>query len=71
MPTKPQAIQKMNTKEEIETVKLEEQETTGKHIGIITFNQWLYEKKTSKELSLRDPKNFMKTLDDFLIRKAI
>ena len=35
------------------------------------FNQKLYKKIIAKELSLKDPRNFMKRLDDFLTRKII
>jgi len=60
----------MNT-EQIELVKLEEQENTENYTSIITFNQRLYDKIRAKELSLRDPRNCMKRLDDFLTRKVI
>ena len=56
--------------EETELVKLEEQENIDKYISIITFNQKLYGKIIAKELSLKDPRNFMKWLDDFLTRKV-
>ena len=60
-----------NPSEETELVKLEEQENTDNYTSIITFNQRLYEKIITKELSLKDPRNFMKRLDDFLTRKVI
>jgi len=56
---------------ETELVKLEEQENTDDYTSIITFNQKLYEKIIAKELSLKDPQNFMKRLDDFLTRKLV
>jgi len=57
--------------EETELVKVEEQENTDNYTHIITFNQKLYEKIVAEELSLKDPRNFMKRLDDFLTRKVI
>jgi len=60
-----------NHSEETELVKVEEQENTDNYASIITFNQKLYERIIAKELSLKDPRNFMKRLDDFLTRKVI
>ena len=60
-----------NYTDETELVKLEEQENTDNHTSIIIFNQKLYEKIIAKELSLKDPRNFMKLLDEFLTRKVI
>ena len=51
--------QKMNT-EETTIIQQQEQETIGNYTGIITFNQKLYEKIIATELSLKDPRNFMK-----------
>ena len=60
----------MNT-EETEIIQQQEQETNENYIGIITFNQKLYEKIIATELSLKDPRNFMKKLDDLLTRKLV
>ena len=38
---------------------------------IIIFNQKLYEKIIPTDLSLKDPQNFMKKLDDLLTQKLI
>ena len=52
--------------EQTEEIKPEEQENTENHTSIITFNQRLDEKIISKELSLKDPRNFMRKLDELL-----
>ena len=59
------------TTEESETILQQEQETNENYMGIITFNQKLYSKTIATDLSLKDPRNFMKKLDDFLTRKLI
>jgi len=57
------------TTEETELVKLEEQENTNNYASIITFNQRLYEKIVAEESPLKDRRNFMRRLDDFLTQK--
>lgn len=63
-------IQKMNT-EEIEIMQQQEQENNENYTGIITFNQKLFEKIMATDLSLKDPRTFMKKLDEFLTRKSV
>lgn len=63
-------IQKMNT-EEIEIMQQQEQENNENCTGIITFNQKLFEKIMATDLSLKDPRTFMKKLDEFLTRKSV
>ena len=60
----------MNT-EEIGVIQQQEQENNENHTGVITFYQKLYVKIVAADLSLKDPRNFMRKLDDFLIRKLI
>ena len=55
----------MSTKE-TKIMQQQEQENNENYTGIITFNQKLYEKIIATDLSLRDPRNSMKKLDDFL-----
>ena len=55
-----------NPSEETEVVKLEEQENTDNYTSIITFNQRLYEKIITKELSLKD----YETIGRFLNSKS-
>ena len=59
------------TDKETELVKLEEQTNTDNYTSIVTFNQRLYEKIIGKELSLKDPRNFIRRLDDLLTRNVI
>ena len=61
----------MSIEEDTEVVKPQEQENNEKYTNIITFNRRLCEKIITKELSLKDPRNFMKRLDDFLTRNVI
>ena len=56
-------IQKMST-EDTKIIQQQEQENNENYTGIITFNQKLYEKIITTDLSLKDPRNFMKKLDD-------
>jgi len=60
----------MNT-EETEIIQQQEKENHENYTGIITFNQKLYEKIIATDLSLKDPRNFMKKLDDLLTRESI
>ena len=55
----------MNT-EDTENMQQLEKENNENYTGIIIFNQKLYEKIIAADLSLKDPENFMKKLDDFL-----
>ena len=57
--------------EETDTIQQQEQTNNENYTGIITFNQRIYEIIIAKGLSLKDPRNFMKKIDDFLIRKLI
>ena len=51
----------MNT-EETDTIQQQEQENNKNYAGIITFNQKLYSKITAIDLSLKDPRNFVKKI---------
>ena len=58
----------MNTKE-TNTIQQQEQENNENYTGIITFNQKLYSKIVAIDLSLKDPRNFEKKLDDLFTRE--
>ena len=60
----------MNT-EETNTIQQQEQQNNENYARIITFNQKLYSKIIAIDLSLKDPRSFMKKMDDFLTRKLI
>ena len=49
----------------------QDQENNENYTWVITFDQKLYSKIIGTYLSLKDPRNFMKKLVDFLIRKSI
>jgi len=57
--------------EETDIIHQQEQENNKNYTGAITFNQKLYAKIVATDLCLKDPRNFMRNLDDFLTRKLI
>ena len=52
-------------------IQHQEQENNKNYALVITFNQKLYAKIVAIDLSLEDPTNFMKKLDDLFTRKLI